>query len=48
MWVDGTMLAARPVLRAFGPPKTSGDLVIGAGFVGLVDEVRPLTLNAKP
>ena len=40
LWADGALLATRPVVRAFGPPKTDGDLVIGAGFGGIVDEVR--------
>jgi hypothetical protein len=40
LWADGVLLASRPVLRAFGPPISAGPLVIGAGFGGLVDEVR--------
>jgi hypothetical protein len=48
LWSDGQLLASRSVLRSFGPPATGGDMVIGAGFGGIVDEVRAWHRALKP
>ena len=48
LWADGSVLASREVLRAFGPPKTDGEFTIGEGFSGVVDEVRAWHRGLSP